>query len=207
MSSGADLASLAGSRGRRPFGDLRRPGLIVIDAQRLFCDPASPAWLPEWRRAEPQVRRLAETFAHRGRPVVFTRHGHPPDDSGGLIARFFGRLQRRGDPVTELAESLRPLSAAALLVDKARHSALSAPGVRQALAGCDAVVLAGVQTPLCVLATALAAADTCWVPIVAADATAARRLAEHLAALEVLACGHAHVATTAEVLATFFEQP
>jgi len=202
-----DLTSPEASRGRQPFFDLRRPGLVVLDAQRLFCEPGAPVWLPGWAEAEPRAQRLAEAFLDRGRPVVFTRHAHPEDDDGGLIARLFGRMLRAGDPWSALLPALEPLRSRALVVDKARHSALSAPAVAEALAGCDALVLAGVQTPLCVLATALDAARTPLVPVVAADACAARTAAEHEAALRVLSCGHAHVATIDEIVATFFPEP
>ena len=83
----------------------------------------------------------------------------------------------------------------------------SLAGLVRRAAGCDALVLAGVQTPLCVLATALDAARTPLVPVVAADACAARTAAEHEAALRVLSCGHAHVATIDEIVATFFPEP
>jgi len=191
------LDRLKNTRGRLPFGDLERPGLVVLDVQRLFCEPGAPAFIPAWQEAQPNAARLSEAFRRRGLPVLHTRHVHPPGDGGGLIGRFFGRLQRATDPWTDLL----PEAVAGDVVEKGRHSALSAPAVREALADCETLVVAGVQTPLCVLATALDAARFGLVPIVVADATAARHEADHEAALRVLAAGHAHVATTAEVLA------
>lgn len=194
------LQELARHRGRRPFDDLRRPGLVVLDAQLLFCDPGSPAFVRAWPDAAPRVARLAAAFLEANLPVVFTRHCHPADDAGGLIARFFGRLQRAHDPLVALLPELEPLWARAAVVDKARHSAFSQQRVAQLLAGCDSVALCGVQTPLCVLASAVDAARVGLTPLVVADACAARDADDHRAALRSLACGHAHICSAAELL-------
>lgn len=195
------LRQLDGSRGRRPFGDLRAPALVVIDAQRLFTDPQSPASLPAWPAIAPVVRALVAAFQAAGRPVIFTRHAHPPGDDGALIGRFFGRLQQETDPYSALAPGLTDGFVAPVVLTKARHSVFAADGLLAALGASDSVVLAGVQTHLCVLASAMEAAPRGLVPVVVADATASRSDADHEAALRVLAGGHAHVATGAEVLA------
>jgi nicotinamidase-related amidase len=193
------LQSLKGTRGRQPIAGLRRPGLVVLDLQRLFADPQSPAFLPHWLECQPRCFKLIEAFLHAGRPVIFTRHVHGPDDDGFLIGRFFGRLQRSDDPLSELISDVRSWASCAFVVDKDRHSALLQPEVAERLTGCDSIVLTGLQTPLCVLATALDAPRLRLVPVVVMDATAARTQELHLAALRCLAAGHAYVATMQEV--------
>lgn len=132
--------------------------------------------------------------------MIFTRHVHGAEDDGFLIGRFFGRLQRHDEPLSELISDIRPWTSTAFVVDKDRHSAFLQPEVAGRLAGCDSVVLTGVQTPLCILATALDAPRLRLVPVVVMDATAARTQDLHLFALHCLAAGHAHVATAQEVL-------
>ncbi len=195
--------SIADSRGRRGISDLGRPGLALVDLQRLFCEPDSPAVLPGWADAEANLRRLADAFVRAGRPVLFTRHVHSPSDDGGVMSRFFDRLMRADDPLTRLSPALESYWSRATIVEKERFSIFSAPEPGDIFASCDCVVIAGVQTPLCVLASAIDAARLDLVPIVVADATAARSPEEHTAALSSLAAGHAHVATTDEVLSAF----
>jgi len=183
-----------------PLRDLFRPGLLVLDLQRLFTDPLSPAFLPHWAACESRCRSLVEAFAHRGLPVVFTRHVHGPQDDGFLIKRFLGRLQRSGDPLSSLSAEVLSWAPRSPVIDKDRHSAFLQPLVTKRFAGCDSVVITGVQTPLCVLATALDAVRVRMVPVVVMDATAARTLELHFSSLRCLGAGHAHLATAQEVL-------
>ncbi|MBW2146370.1 MAG: cysteine hydrolase [Deltaproteobacteria bacterium] len=194
------LEALEGTRGRGSLAGLSRPGLLILDLQRLFTDSRSPAFLPQWNTCRPRCFSLVEAFIQRALPVVFTRHVHGTEDDGFLIKRFFGRLQRPDDPLSELSPDVRHWLPSASVVDKDRHSALLQPEVMDRLAECDCVVITGVQTPLCILATALDAARVRLVSVVVMDATAARTRELHLSALRCLAAGHAHVATTQEVL-------
>jgi nicotinamidase-related amidase len=191
---------LEGTQGRLRLPALQRPVLLVLDLQALFTDPASPAFLPEWSQAAPRCEALVEAFRERGLPVVWTRHVHPEGDAGGATGVLLARLQRSDDPWSAPGPELTRWCGIDPLVDKARFSAFSAEAVRAAVRGADAVVIAGVQTPRCVLATALEAARLELLPVVAADACAARDPAEHRAALTVLALGHAFVAGVDEIV-------
>lgn len=136
------------ARGRITCADLSRPGLIVVDAQRLFCDPHSPAFVPAWPSIHDRVHELIVAFRAASLPTLATRHVHPSADQGGLIRRFFGRLITAADPLAELEQEIQVLMDADQRVDKCRHSVFSSPQVIAALHGCDGVVLVGVQTPL-----------------------------------------------------------
>jgi isochorismate hydrolase len=72
--------------------------------------------------------------------------------------------------------------------------------VARAAAAEGTLVIMGLQTHLCVLATALDAARRDLRPVVVADACAARERSLHRDALRVLSSGHAHVATADEVI-------
>lgn len=174
--------------------------LVVVDTQRLFCDPESPAFLADWLPRRPRVIALARAFLERGMPVIRTRHVHPDGDDGGTMGLFFRRLQRMDDPLS----APDPVVAAALadvpLVDKARFSALTVPSVVEAVVEKGVLVLVGVQTHRCILATAVDAARLGLRPIVVSDACSAGDARDHRAAIRVLRRGHAYVATCRQLL-------
>lgn len=194
------MAALHGSRGRVALPPLDRVTLVVVDAQRLFCDPASPAYLPSWEACAPQVWSLADRFIQTARPLVFTQHVHRPNETGNSIEHFFGRLLMEGDPLADLLPEAAARVPPAVLHPKCRHAAF-ADARPDSLGAAQFVALAGVQTHLCILATAVDLARYGLIPIVVANACAAREEASHLAALRVLAAGHAYIASTGELLA------
>lgn len=193
------LTSLADSRGRRPLPPLASACLIVVDLQRFFTEPGAPRFLPDWPERLPGVRALIEAFQRRGLPVIATRHGHPPGDPGGTMGLFFDRLLGAEDPFGRM-DPTAGLPADVRVFRKQRYSVFSVPEIEQTARQAGAVVLVGVQTHRCILASALDGARLEVRPVVVADACAAGRPEDHQAAIRVLAQGHAHVATVAEVL-------
>ena len=178
---------------RRALPLIQRPLLLLIDFQRLFTDPASPAYIDGVDVAISKARVLVSAFERRGFPILRTRHVHPAGDEGGVHGMFWDRLQRAEDPLSEPCPLVEAFAGRVPLFDKARASALHSLRVTEAVAHADAVVIVGVQTQVCVLATALDVARQDVRPIVVGEACAARSEAAHDAALEVLASGHAHV--------------
>lgn len=190
---------LAGLRGlTRPY-DPSRPVLVAVDLQRAFVDPASPLYLRAWEQAAGPAGVLMEAFARAGRPIVLTRHAHGVNDSPNLLGHFFDRLLMDGDPLAEFGDCVGPYLESATLHTKSCHAAFAC-GLPDCLTDASVIVLIGVQTPLCVTATALDLARYGRVPLVVADACAATDEAGHRAALRVLACGHAHIRSAATLL-------
>ncbi len=183
--------------------DPGKPGLVVLDAMRLFCDSASPAFVPGFPRIEKTLFRLVDALMSAARPVVFTRHVHDAADSGGLIGRMYGRLQRADDPLNALIAAARSRIPPALEVTKDRHSPFRDESTVGAFRGCDTLLIAGVQTQACVLATAVDAARMGFVPLVVADACASKNRRLHGQTLDVLASGHAFVCSAAGALSLF----
>ncbi len=188
---------------RIPQG-LTLPGLVVLDLMRLFCDSASPAFLPAYFEIEERLFRLVDIITEAGRPVLFTRHAHENDDSGGLIGRIYGRLQRAEDPFNELVAGAKRRIPPAFQIIKNRHSAFSNETTIQIFQACDSVLIAGVQTHACVLATALDCSRLGFVPLVIGDACASRSNRLHLETLDVLASGHAYILKADEAIAALF---
>ena len=193
------LQSLAGLRGRRTPLPASAFGLVAVDLQRVFVDADSPAYLPVWPALQKNVFRLIDAFIEGGGRPIFTRHAHQPGKDSGVFGHFYQRLQYEGDAGTELTLEATRRIPPGVLHNKSTHDCFTA-GLPDALEGCSALILVGLQTQLCILATALGLARLDVVPIVVADACAAPNEAMHLAALTCLASAHAHVVSTAEVL-------
>jgi bifunctional isochorismate lyase/aryl carrier protein len=197
----ADLVrDLEGTRGRQPLPDMQRAALVLLDLQRIFVDPTSPAFLPAWPGVEPRAMLLYQAFRDAGLPVIRTRHVHPPADPGGTLFHFFSRLLVDEDPLSGLAGPWQA-GEAEVVIDKPRHSAFARTSLAARLGSleADVVVLAGVQAHLCVLATAVEAGSYDILPVVAVDAVAAPTLELHRSSLRALSGGLAWLATAREI--------
>ena len=194
------LEELAGSRGRTAAVSPGAAALVMIDLQLVFCSPQSPAFLPAWPACADAALGLCDGFLSRGMPVVFARHVHPAGRDGGVMGRFFGRLIGEEDPLSALIADADSRIPPALLHNKDGFAAF-AGGLPRSFEGVRNVVICGVQTQRCVLATAIDLHRQGIIPMVVADASAAPDERSHLGALRVLADGHAHVVTAAEVSA------
>lgn len=186
------------ARGRKVLPAMERACLLVVDLQRIFVDPTSPAYASEWSDRAPNVARLVSAFTAMSLPVLRTRHVHGPDDKAGTMAYFFDRLLVRDDPLSEMDPSI---VAGTEVIEKAVFSAMTSTKVVEAVQSAGGrVVIVGVHTHRCVLATAVDCARFNFMPVVVADACSAPSEDLHSSALQVLASGHAFVATTDEVI-------
>ncbi len=192
------LEALAGSPGRQALPDLSGASLVLLDLQRLFVDPSSPAYLPGWAAVAPRCQALLAAFRAAGRPVMFTRHVNPLGDDTGVIALFGGRPLRSEDPLAALDPRWQPLGEEPV-VHKQRYSPWLCEGLAARVPPGGTLVIAGVTTHRCALATAVEAASRDRVPVLVADACATRSAELHLAALRCVANGFGFVATTREV--------
>jgi len=129
-----------------------------------------------------------------------TQHMHNADDEGALLGRFFGRLLYQDDPLADLLPALLEQAEGLPVFAKSRHSIFNNAALVKFLGNCDGLVLAGVQTPLCILASAVDAARFGLVPVVVKDACAAQNQTQHKAALLSLGQGHAHIASVQQII-------
>jgi nicotinamidase-related amidase len=85
-----------------------------------------------------------------------------------------------------LVEPLRPFVPPARVIDKYAHSAFEAEAFQDALdeLGADTIIFTGVETDVCVLATALTAIDRGYRTILVSDAIASSSPPGHRASLE-----------------------
>ncbi len=137
---------------------------LCIDMQNLFAEDT--AWHTPWmNRVLPVVVRLAEQHASR---TVFTRFipPHRPEDAPGSWQRYYRKwsqfLRDRVDPrLLELVPPLARLVPPAQVIDKGVYSPFSGPALPQLLErrGCDALVITGAETDVCVLSAVMSAVD------------------------------------------------
>ena len=197
----ADYAS-AGFGGRLGFGS--RPALAVIDFALAYLQEDSPLYAGV-SDALDSCRRVLRGARAAGIPVVFTRVEYQGGGAdGGVFYRKVAALRcfDRGNPLAELAPSLKPLPSD-VIVTKQYASAFFGTSLASTLTslGVDTLIVTGVSTSGCVRATALDACQHGFIPAVVRQAVGDRNQAVHEANLFDLNAKYADVVTEAEVLA------
>jgi ureidoacrylate peracid hydrolase len=174
--------------------DRRRACLVVVDMQNDFCDPNGAIHqaygLDVSASAEmlPRLCGVIEAAHAAGVPVVFTRM---VNDATTQSPAFKGRrLVERGPQVGRTGSwgaalwKVEP-GPQDIVIDKHRHSAFHATDLdlRLRSLGRESVVLSGVNTNVCVEATARDACALDYWTIVVSDVTGAYTPDEHRSAL------------------------
>lgn len=193
-----------------PFGPLENDTLFVcIDMQRLFLEPGE-WYCPAGLQILPAVTRLARRAGER---CLFTRFitPHSAEQAPGRWRHYYRRWRsvtraERGAAALELHPELAALPGRRF--DKTTHDAFGSDEFSVFVAAADppALVLFGIETDVCVLATALSAVDRGWRVVVVSDAVAGSVPASHRACLELLLPRfdqQIEIATAATVLAAW----
>lgn len=165
--------------------------LVLVDCQRLFADPGSPAVLPGARRACAAAGRALAAARRAGRPVFHVRFRTRP---GSPMARRWKALPAKS-PWARPWPALDGRPGEPALV-KDGYSAFRGTGLARRLRarGVRRVELAGFMTDLCVLVTAADAFQEGFAVRVRGAACAARTPALHRRALDWLRRACAEVA-------------
>lgn len=161
---------------------------VAIDMQVVF------AHHPDWGAASTLeiLPRIARIAGHRPERTVFTRFLPPKSlpDLPGQWRAFYRRwpqiLADSGNmALFDLLPVMKRFAPPAKVVDKQVYSAFEAPGFQSALKelAADTLILTGVETDVCVLATAIGAIDRGYRTILISDALASGSDAGHEAAL------------------------
>ena len=164
---------------------------VVVDMQRVFAEAT------DW-----QVPAIADVVSPilalvraRPRETVFTRFMTPSsiDNATGDWQRFYARWQsvlrdRMGAAMFDLMEPFASFVPPAEVCDKTTFSAFTGADFMASLArrGTETLILSGVETEVCVLATALDAVDRGLHVVLATDALTSWSAAGHRAALEAV---------------------
>lgn len=176
-----------------PLGDAL---LVVVDMQRVFAETDSPWCVPDFAGIMSPVEALVGAYGDR---VVFTRFVVPavPEGSWAVYYREWSFMLQPG--AEKLLELAPPWAGRDLpVIDKPTFSAYG-PQLQEHLGQGDTVVLCGVSTECCVLATALDAVDAGISVRIVADACASVTREAHESALLVAQTGFAPMLTITTV--------
>jgi nicotinamidase-related amidase len=211
------------SRMVAPTIDITKTMLLVLDMQKACAEPGGAMYIPsvggapEGKDVIQPVVNVLEACRAKGIPVVWSLWGLRPDgkDAGyadlkwgleGQLATFPGSWGNGGD---ELVDELEPLPDEPV-IRKHRFSSFYGSALTEYMrrAGCDTLVVAGLSTGNCQLATAIDGANQDFKMIVLADTTAAipsgkddpLGYGQHWEALRQIQANHGDVRTSIEFL-------
>lgn len=175
--------------------------LLAVDVQRVFHQPTD--WhVPDLDRILPQIRRLAAAF---GADAIYSRHVAPADGGQGTWHPYYRRWAHVGrEPgIWNLVDGLAHPGAG--IVDKTVYSCFGSPALQRELArrGHPSLVVCGVETDVCVLATVMDAVDQGIPVTVVTDAVTSADLTAHAGVLALYRRLEGQIAcrTTDQVLA------
>jgi nicotinamidase-related amidase len=173
-----------------------KSALLIIDLQKDLCHDDRRRHLVQ--EALPHILELIKLFRRSDRPIYFTRFELEPDDP--QFERFGDRYCVRGTPGAEFIDEIRPLDGE--VVAKKKHSAFFETDLADRLAadGCDGVVLAGLQTQICILTTAADAYHRGLKVVIASDCVVSTRDDVRLEALDWIAKYVGEVQSAAEIV-------
>lgn len=179
--------------------------LVVIDMQRFFLDPASPTFTCGGVAILPTVKRLIDTFRRAGRPVIFTKHVHHPQNiDSGIMGWWWKGKCLEGSPESEVHPQLAPLTSEKV-VFKHRYSAFYNTDLETVLRcmKVEDIVICGIMTNMCCESTARDAYYRDYRVFFLADGTGSINEEMHVASLLSLAFGFAYVTTADAITAQF----
>ena len=154
---------------------------MAVDLQHAFVDPVSPWFTPTLRST---VDVIATLVPHYGSRVIFTRFVPPADISGSWRAYYDKWPFAVGTQDSELWSVIDPWKQATSV---ASHTFSKwVPDLHALVGAHPTIVLCGVSTDCCILATAFAAVDGGAHVRVVADACTAKTPAAHEAALAMM---------------------
>ena len=182
--------------------DTAKSALLVVDMQRFFLEDDSPTFTCGAAAILPTVKRLIAAFRKAGRPVIFTRHVHHPDDlDSGIMGWWWEGKCLEGSRESEIHPELAPMPGEKV-VFKHRYSAFYNTDLETVLRclKVEDLVVSGVMTNLCCESTVRDAYYRDFRVFVPADGTGTMNEEMHLASLLNLSYGFAFVTTCDKIM-------
>jgi nicotinamidase-related amidase len=182
--------------------NVSKSALMVVDMQQFFLEPGSPTFTCGGIAIIPALKRMIEAFRLSGRPVIFTRHVHHPEDfDSGIMGWWWKGKCLEGSPESEVHTELAPLPNEKV-VFKHRYSAFYNTDLETVLRclKIEDVVVTGIMTNMCCESTARDAYYRDYRVFVPADGTGSVIEEMHVASLLNLAFGFASVTTCDSLL-------
>jgi nicotinamidase-related amidase len=172
-----------------------RSALLVVDMQNFFLDPSSPSFTCGGLAILPGLAGLIRAFRQAGRPVIFTRHVHHPDQlDAGIMAWWWQGMCMEGTPESEIHPGVSPEPNEKVIL-KHRYSAFYNTDLETILRclKVEDIVITGIMTNMCCESTARDAYYRDYRVFFPADGSGSITEEMHLASLLNLAFGFAWV--------------
>ncbi len=173
-----------------PFGPLDKSTLhICIDMQRLFLEPG--VWFGQ--ACLEVIESLSRLINYAPERSLFSRFitANTADDATGAWQRYYRQWHtvtqaEAGSAILDLHPEIAHLAQPENIFDKTTHdifgSEIFADYIKKA--NPSALILSGIETDVCVLATAMSAVDLGYRTIIATDGVASSMPQSHAATLE-----------------------
>ena len=187
----------------------RRPGLVVVDVNRGFTDPASPL-VCDLDGVVTAIRRVLDVARAADVPVVFTTVSY---DEGGkqTAAAFIDKIPalltlEAGTRWVEIDPRIAPRDDEPVL-NKLFASAFFGTALSSFLTanGCDSLIVTGASTSGCVRATVVDAIQHGYRPIVPREAVGDRNPDAHAANLYDIETKYGDVVSVDDLIAQMEE--
>jgi nicotinamidase-related amidase len=146
-----------------------RPAIIIID----MIKGNEPFFRDAHRKIIPNIRRTIERCRELNIPIIFANDSYMEND---WIFNYMKKHAIRGTEGVEVIDALKPQEGD-IVMDKRRFSAFFRTDLDITLReiGIDTVVLAGINTHVCVLATAFDAVSNDFEAIILEDCCASHK--------------------------------
>ena len=174
--------------------DFDKSALLVIDMQKYFSAISSLIL--------PNINNLIRGFREKGRPVIFTRHGHRnPEEDAGMLYEWWGGNIIEGTEEYAFMDTLLTHEND-IVIKKMRYSAFYRTNLDNVLEKqrIEELLITGVMTNLCCETTARDAFIRDYKVHFMIDGTATSDLALHEATLMNLAYGFAYLHECREIM-------
>jgi nicotinamidase-related amidase len=184
----------------------RSTALLVVDMQNDFLVADAPVRVPGGTELVPLIAELAAQCRSAGFPVFYTQEMHRADLSDfGIELDFEPAHCLEGSGGEELIDGLGVMPSDVLIRGKRRYNAFLGTDLDLALRirGVENLIVTGVCTDVCVIATVHHARNLDYRCFVLEDLVAGTTVERHLAALECMSNAFALVGSSADVLPAF----
>lgn len=131
-----------------------RTAVIVVDMQKVFCEPDGALYVPNTADIIEPIQRLTQTARRRGLPVIYLRHIVRGDGSDtGRMRDLYPNVDEilaRSDPDVEVIEALEPLPGD-IIIDKLFYSGFHNTDLDTVLRArdVDTIIICGTVTNVC----------------------------------------------------------
>jgi len=177
--------------------DASKTALVVIDMQNTFCEPNSPAEVPQSREIVDPINKFAKSFREKGGQVVWVLHANSQIGDKSDWELFFNNVVS-AEVKSRTMASLSPekqkvwrdltVDEKDITIIKNRYSALisGSSSLERVLRnlGIDTILIAGTKTNICCESTARDGMMLDFKIVMVEDCCAALSDDEHQAALE-----------------------